>query len=49
MPGVKFMDLFCLKNMCDTTLFTEWKRQAGQKRLWQRKGTNLSLPQHNGQ
>ena len=27
-PGVKFMDLFCLKNIRETTLFTAWKRQS---------------------
>lgn len=32
MPGVKFMDLFCLKNMCDTILFTAWKRQSSKER-----------------
>ena len=33
-PGVKFLDLFNLKNILETTLETEWKRQLSKERWY---------------
>lgn len=35
-PGVKFMDLFCLKNMHETILFTAWNRQSRRERSFRK-------------
>ena len=40
-PGVKFMDLFCLKNIRETTLFTAWKRQSSRERSSRKKSRSL--------
>ena len=36
-PGVKFLDLFNLKNILETTLETEWKRQLSKERFFEKK------------
>ena len=42
-PGVKFMDLFCLKNIWETTLFTAWKRQSRRERSFRKKLPELFI------